>query len=135
VRAVAVDFGGKRIGIAVGESQTKVASPRPNLAASGTLARDAEAIHSLARAEEAQLVVIGLPLDESGETRLARVCRRLGEAVRALGVEVDYVDESYTSAEAEREMTDAGLKGSVRRKRSDAEAACRILERFFERSQ
>jgi RNase H-fold protein (predicted Holliday junction resolvase) len=45
---------------------------------------------------------------------------------------VDYVDESYTSSDAERDMAEAGLKGSARRKRSDAEAACRILERFFE---
>lgn len=135
MRVVAVDFGGRRIGLAVGDTGSGVASPRRNLEASGTLAKDAEAIVRFAESEKAGLIVIGLATDAEGETRQSRVCRKLGEQVAALGVEVDYVDESYTSAEAEREMLEAGLKGSERRKRSDAEAACRILERYFERAQ
>jgi putative Holliday junction resolvase len=135
MRALGIDFGGKRIGVAVGEKGTGVVSPRPNLAASGTLSKDAETIAKLAQAELADTVVIGLPLDEQGETKMSRVCRRLGDQIAALGVEVNYVDEAMTSAEAERDMTEAGLKGSERRKRSDAEAACRILERFFEGNQ
>lgn len=135
MRALGIDFGGKRIGVAVGEAGTGVVSPRPNLAASGTLSKDAETITKLAKAERADAVVIGLPLDEQGETKMSRVCRRLGEQIVALGVEVNYVDEAMTSATAERDMTEAGLKASERRKRSDAEAACRILERFFEGNQ
>jgi putative Holliday junction resolvase len=135
MRVVAVDFGGRRIGLAVGDSGVGVASPRRNLEASGTLAKDAEAIVRFAESEKAGLVVIGLATDAEGETRQSQVCRKLGERVAALGVEVDYVDESHTSAEAERDMLEAGLKGSERRKRSDAEAACRILERYFERTQ
>ena len=132
MRVLAVDFGGKRIGIAVGESDPRVVSPRQNIDASGTLAKDAEAIRAVFEKEQADMVVIGLPQDEGGETKMSRVCRKLGECLTALGVEVNYVDESLTSAEAERDMTEAGLKGSERRKRSDGEAACRILERFFD---
>jgi putative Holliday junction resolvase len=132
MRALAVDFGGKRIGIAVGEVEHGVASSRPNLEASGTLAKDAMAIRAIAQKEQADLVVIGLAMDADGETKMSRICRKLGDAVAALGTRVEYVDESFTSAEAERSMADAGLKGSERRAKSDGEAACRILERFFE---
>ena len=131
MRVLAIDFGGKRIGVAVGESDHRVASPRPNLQASGTLARDAQAIRAVMEKERADLVVVGLPTDVEGETRMSQVCRRLGQSLEALGVRVVLVDESQTSAEAERDMADAGLKGSERRHRSDAEAACRILERYF----
>ena len=131
MRALGVDFGSKRIGIAVGESVHGLASPRPNLAASGTLAKDAIAIKALADREEADFVVIGLPTDAEGETRMSRICRKLGEALVALGTEVAYVDEAHTSAETERDMVEAGLKGSDRRAKSDGEAACRILERYF----
>lgn len=132
MRALAVDFGGKRIGVAVGESHPRVTSARQNIDASGTLARDAETIVALAKREEADLVVVGLPLDEQGETKMSRVCRKLGECIEQRGLAVRYIDESFTSASAELDMLDAGLKGSERRKRSDGEAACRILERFFE---
>lgn len=130
-----MDFGGRRIGVAVGESGTGVASPRRDIEASGTLANDAAAIKKVVEAEGAALVVVGLPLDAEGETRMSRVCKKLGDAIAALGVPVEFVDEAYTSAEAERAMAEAGLKGSERRKRSDAEAACRILERFFEKAE
>jgi putative Holliday junction resolvase len=132
MRVLAVDFGGKRVGIAVGESDPRVVSPRQNIDASGTLAKDAEAIRAVFEKEQADMVVIGLTQAAGGETKMARVCRKLGECLMALGVEVNFVDESLTSAEAERDMTEAGLKGSERRKRSDGEAACRILERFFD---
>ena len=132
MRALAVDFGARRIGLATGESQHGVASARPNLEASGTLALDADAIARMAQKEEADVVVVGLPLDGGGETRMSLVCRKLGACIEERGVSVRYIDESFTSAESERVMAEAGLKGSERRKRSDGESACRILERFFE---
>ena len=131
-RALSVDFGGKRIGVAVGETGAKVATARPNIEASGTLAKDAQAIFALAAKEGADVIVVGLPTDADGETKMSRVCRKLGESIAALGARVAYIDEAFTSAEAERDMVEVGLKGSERRKRSDGEAACRILERYFD---
>jgi putative Holliday junction resolvase len=132
MRALAVDFGGKRIGIAIGESGPRVATARPNLEASGTLAKDAQAIVSMAAKEGADVIVVGLPMDADGETKMSRVCRKLGGSIAALGARVAYIDEAYTSDEAERDMVEAGLKSSERRRRSDGEAACRILERYFD---
>ena len=132
MRALGIDFGRSRIGVAVGESANGVVSPRSTIAASGTLSKDAQAISKLAKDEQATTVVLGLPLDADGETKASKIVRRLGGEIASCGLDVEYVDESMTSQDAERDMAEAGLKGSGRRKRSDAEAACRILERFFE---
>jgi putative Holliday junction resolvase len=133
MRLLGVDFGFKRIGVAVGETDVRLASPRPALAASGTLKRDAEALNQLARKEQTQAIVLGYPLGDEGEDgRMARVATQLKGHLEALGHAVHLVDESMTSVEADNAMFAAGLKASERRKRRDGEAACRILERYME---
>ena len=120
------------MGRAVGEDSRQVASPRPPLAATGKLARDASALVNWARQEEAETLVLGLPLQPGGaDSKMSAVCRKLGALIEGHGLKVLYVDESMTSVEAETAMVEAGLKGSERRGASDGEAACRILERFF----
>lgn len=132
MRLLGIDFGGKHIGVAVGDTESELCSPRKPLTASGTLAKDALAIKELVSKEEADEVVVGLALDGSGETKMSRVCRQLGERLTSLGLSVRYVDESLTSHEAETAMLQAGLKGSQIRKNVDGEAACRILVRYME---
>lgn len=132
MRLLGIDFGGRHIGVAVAETDHKIATPRKNLVASGTLAKDAQAILQIFKKEEADRLVLGLPLDQNGETKMSKVCRLLGTQLEALGVAVSYVDESMTSQEAESLMLSAGLKGSQIRKSVDGEAACRILQRFME---
>ncbi len=127
-----MDFGSKRIGLAVGEAEFGVASPKPPLAASGRLSADAERIVAEAARHGAQAIVLGLPLAEDGsDTKMAGVCRKLAEHLRELGWPVHLADERLTSVEAERAMQGAGLKASQARRRKDGEAAARILERFF----
>lgn len=132
MRALAIDFGGKHIGVASGDDVSKLCSPRKALAATGTLAKDALAIQKVMIDEDATVVVVGLPLDANGETKMSKICRQLGGKLSELGVHVKYVDESLTSLESETAMLMAGLKGSQIRKNIDSEAACRILERFWE---
>ena len=128
MRVLAVDLGRLRIGIAVGETEFRVATPRPNLTATGTLKRDAEAISVLAKKEEVERIVVGHPLNEEDE-RMARVCSQFADLMREHGWHVELVDESFTSVQADENLAD--LKGSQRRKRRDGEAAAVILERYF----
>lgn len=132
MRVLGVDWGEKRIGIATGETEPPVATPRQNIEPSGNLFRDALAVAELARVENAEAVVVGVPENSEGADRLPRLCRTLAERIRALGVLVFTVDETMTSAEAETAMAEAGIKASRRDKRRDGEAAARILERHFQ---
>lgn len=130
MRVMAVDFGGRRIGIAIGEIAFGVITPRPTLAATGTLKGDAALISKSAREEEVERIVIGVPVNEE-DGRMERVCRKLGELIAAEGMVVDYVNEAFTSEEADAELRTYGLKASERRKQRDGEAARLILERWI----
>lgn len=126
MRVVGIDLGRARIGLAVGLADARIATPRPPLSATGALARDAQALDSFARAEQAEYLILGEPKPGSRPHAL------LAEHLRAKGWLVDLVDETLTSHDGELTMSQAGLKASERRRRSDGEAACRILERWFE---
>ena len=130
---MAVDFGFKRIGLALGESEFRIATPRPAMTASGALKRDATALHAIARREEADAVVLGLPVEEDGqEGRMARICRALAGHLGEEGETVHLVNEVYSSLEAENTLAEAGVNISRRKDLRDGEAACVIVQRFFD---
>lgn len=131
MRLLGIDFGSVRIGVAVGETEVRIASPRPALDARGSIKADAEQVLQLARREEVERIVVGIPEQDEAESRQARVCRMLIDRLTELGADAVGVDESYTSVESEAALRETDLKASERRKRRDGEAACRILERYF----
>ena len=134
MRLLGIDFGFKRIGIAIAESDPEIVSARASIEASGVLKRDAERLAGIARDEKVDAVVIGLPVEESGEEgRMARICRRLGDDVERAGLRVELVDERFTSVEADSNIRNAevGMKASQRRKLKDGESARLILQRFL----
>lgn len=132
MRLIGIDFGFTRIGVAVGETEVRITTPRPAMAASGALKKDAEAIAALARREQADAVVLGLPVEQNGEEgRMARICRSLADHLRGNGLAVHLVDESMTSVAADDLLRQDGLKASQRRKLRDGEAAAMILERYL----
>lgn len=162
LRVLAVDWGSARIGLAVGESETGIASAKPNLLASGSLTGDAEAIMRAARAEGADRIVVGLPVNPlSGGTsepvlmirpptakahsdglalkpphpdldKMERLCASLAERLREGGWDVDTIDETLSSHEADTLLKQGGLKAAARSKRIDGQAAAAILQRYFE---
>ena len=130
-RYLAVDYGVKRIGLAISDPLGVIATPagfitrragkRPPIA---ELMRRAEAL-------EARGFVVGLPLDGNGdETPWSRKVRTVGdELARRTQLPVYYVDERYTTARAIRGMRDAGT--SVRDKGDVDAAAAAVLLEFF----
>ena len=133
MRVLGIDFGRLRIGVAVAETELAVATPRRPLKASGKLDTDADAIQRLAVSEEAEAVILGVPVMEQASDggRMQRVCRELGSRLEARGLRVEYVDEALTSVEAEAALRQTGLNAAKRKLRLDGEAAARILERYM----
>lgn len=126
-----VDLGRVRIGIAVLETDSGIASPRAALQASGKLKLDAGSLDALAKREAAEMIVVGLPVDPEATMRSARGATLLAGLLSELGWRTDTVDETLTSVESHAVMREVGLKASERRKRVDGEAACRILDRWM----
>ena len=121
-RVLAVDWGTRRVGLALSDALGLTAQPLPPLTlpegqdpahAPAWLAR---ALVALAAEHEAARFVLGLPLELSGARgEAAQAVDRLAEALRArTGLPVELWDERFTSALAEQSLREEG-RGSARR--------------------
>lgn len=136
MRALGIDFGTKRIGLAVSDPTGTVATPLETLKRRPGKRAPIAKMEQLGRELSADHVVVGLPLDLSGEeTPWCAEVRRVGEQLaERLGVPVSFVDERMTSVRAERAVRSMGLpKGERERKeRVDAAAAQLILQAWLD---
>ena len=133
LRYLGIDYGRRRIGLAVGEAATKIVSPSKSVRASGDLQRDAEAVLQAAQAYHVDEFVIGLPLNMDGtEGEQARVSRRFAEVLGARGGRpVHLFDERLSSFAADELLNRRDLTRKKRRARRDALAAQCMLEAFL----
>lgn len=129
MKALGIDFGEKRIGVACGDTETRLARPLVTLAAGSDPAAQ---VAEIARAEGAELIVLGLPRGLDGqETRQTAVVRAFGRTLEDVsGLRVEYTDEALTS-EAARERLLARGEDPKRGGAIDREAAAIILQDFL----
>ncbi len=136
MRALGVDFGERRIGLAVSDPTGTIASPLETVTRRRGKRPPWRRIKELAEAHDVERAVVGLPLDLTGEeNEWCAEVRTLGEELgRRLEVPVDYVDERMTSVRAERAVRSVGLKKSDREEkgRIDAAAAALILQSWLD---
>ncbi len=132
-RAVGIDLGSQRIGVAVSDGLGLTAQPHGTIARHGGK-RDLDAIAAVVQQVEAEIVVLGLPLDgEGNEGRAARSARAFAVRLRsAVPVPVDFIDESFSTVEAEDILLQANLSRAKRRKVIDRLAAALILQRWLD---
>ena len=129
---IGFDFGSRRIGVAVGETSTRIASPLGAIEAEANEARF-EAIGRIVAEWHPAGFVVGRPRHSDGsEHAVARLAEKFGRRLEArYNVPVMYVDETLTSAEAEASLrhtrTRAGTKSDV-----DALAAALILQSYLD---
>lgn len=130
---LAFDFGTKRIGIAVGDLETRHAHPFTTIATAGNRARFA-AIERLIAEWRPVLLVVGLPSRADGtEHPIGRLARRFAQRLHGrFGVRIELVDEHLTSHDAEYLLRSSGARGARLKAGLDAVAAQRILEAYFD---
>jgi putative Holliday junction resolvase len=133
-RVLALDFGTRRIGIAVSDPLRVLARPVATIERT-TLRRDLERIAALAAELEATIVVVGLPLLPSGD-RGASAVRAEAFAARlapVIAMPIVFWDESYTteSASERRRTRREGGGHASGAPGIDAEAAAVILEEWM----
>lgn len=133
-RVLALDLGSKRIGVAVSDFTGTVASPLTVIQRSKLKRHDHERIAALVRDEEAELVVIGLPLSMSGEEGPAAKAARAESAAMAtlIDVPIETYDERLSTVTAQRALTEAGVRGPAGRQVIDKIAAAVILQAFLD---
>lgn len=132
---LAIDYGLKRIGLAVGDDGSTVATPLRPIAGTGRVEDDVRAVLRAAEAYDLTAFVVGLPLNMDGtEGDQARLSRRFGDALaRAAAKPVHYVDERLSSFAAEELVQPLDLSRKKRKARLDSIAAQTILNNFLDR--
>lgn len=128
-RLVGIDYGERRIGIAVADGTLAVPV---KIIEHESRSADLDRVAVAVREQSAAAVVVGLPLLPSGDdSEQTRRCRRFGEALaRRIDVPVLYQDELLTSIDAAASVRE--LAGARTKTRVDDLAAARILQSYIE---
>lgn len=136
MRVLGIDYGERRIGVAISDPTGTFATPLPTLTRRRGKRPPMGALQALARDRGATALVVGLPLAADGtETEWCAEVRRFGDRLGgSLALDVYYVDERMTSARAERIVRSLALPRRKReqKERVDAAAAALILQRWLD---
>jgi putative Holliday junction resolvase len=132
-RVAGVDYGERRIGIAICDASRILASPFENYERQVEEA-DRQYFQRLVAAEQLVGFVVGLPVHASGqESDQSRAVRRFAAWLRAATrLPVGFVDERYTSRQADALLRGSRLTRAKRKQRRDMLAAQVILAAFLE---
>lgn len=130
---LAFDFGTRRIGVALGNTLTRVAHPLHTIDAEANAARFA-AIAALIAEWQPCLLVVGRPTHSDGAEHgmTARAERFARQLEGRFALPVRRCDERYTTLAAEAALADGGVRAAARREVRDAVAAQLILQSFFD---
>ncbi len=130
---LAFDFGTRRIGVAVGNTLTRVAQPLATVADRTDEARLA-AIATLVAQWEPQRLVVGVPVhaDGAAHATTALAQRFAGELGRRFGLPVECADERFTTQAARSAIGEAGVRGAAARAARDQVSAQLILQGWFD---
>jgi putative Holliday junction resolvase len=139
MRALALDVGSRRIGVAVSDAEGSMAHAHSVLRRVGQEG-DAAAVCQLATELEASVIVVGLPLELDGsEGHRARLVQRFVDVLQTaittldLGLSIERWDERFSTSAAERTLLEADVSRAKRRQSIDAVAAQFILQGWLDR--
>lgn len=137
-RLLCLDVGERRIGLAVGDTETGVAAPLRTYTRSGSLAAGAEAIRKVAQEQGVDALLLGLPLTEAGEAGAqAKAVREFANHLaRSVALPLHWQDERYSTQEARQRLGHGRVspkqRKRVREEHLDALAAAIILQSYLD---
>ena len=134
MRVLAVDWGERRIGLAVSDPREIIASGLETLRIR-TVDQGVDGVVRVAREVGAERVVVGLPLRmDGGRGTAAESAQRFADLVREhSGLVVETYDERLTSALSERRLRETGVRTGHAKERVDQGAAIALLESYLAR--
>jgi putative pre-16S rRNA nuclease len=137
-KILAIDYGGAAIGLAVSDIDRQMAFGRGVLRKM-TLEQIFQKIMELVEDESIVLILIGLPLGKEGEeTKQTEKIRAFAEKMsnflteNGLNIDIDYIDESFSTFEAGNILKELGVKGRDRKTTEDEMAAIILVHRYID---
>ena len=135
MRALGIDLGSKRIGVALSDSGGVLATPYEVIQRSGQVATDHRKILELAAEADVECIVVGLPLSLDGS--IGPAARAALDEAAALGATTDLPVETYderlTTVTADRSLMQMSMGAAARRKVVDKVAAAVMLQAWLDR--
>ena len=131
---LAFDFGRRRIGVAVGQQVTGSASPL-GVVRNGKEGPDWERVEQLIGEWRPARIIVGMPLHADGtRSDITELVDGFIEQIGRFGLQIETVDERYSSLEAESMLKSGratGLHGRINKEMIDTAAAVLIAERWL----
>jgi putative holliday junction resolvase len=132
-RALGIDYGAKRIGIAVSDA-LGIAATAVEVIEEANVDKAVARIAAIAKDRGVRTLVVGIPVNMDGSTHASdgQVRAFAERCAKATGLPVEYVDERLTTRQAERHLWNAGLAQKRRKARVDMVAASLLLQSWLD---
>lgn len=138
MRTLGLDFGERRIGVAISDESGLIAQPLETIVRKDARSRShLDRIQALVHEFEVVQIVVGLPLHMSGrEGDAAAAARRFGEEIRErTGMAVEFFDERWTTRQATRTLDELGIPRARQKGRLDPVAAALLLDAWLRKAE
>ncbi|MDD3653531.1 MAG: Holliday junction resolvase RuvX [Desulfotomaculaceae bacterium] len=134
MRIMGLDWGEKRIGVAVSDPMGCIAQGLEIINSKGSIKADINTIKGCAQKNNAELIVIGLPRNMDGSPgpqaeKIKAFAKRLSSIT---GLPVELWDERLTTVASEKLLIEADMSRTKRRKVIDKMAAVLILQGYLD---
>jgi len=133
LRVIALDVGDRRIGVALSDPTGLLAFPLSTITRKGH-DTDVDEVLDLAAQNDVAEIVVGMPVSLSGRkgAQAARTTAFAEDLRSRTDLPVVFVDERYSTVQAERSLRELGVQPSRDRARVDAAAAAVILQSYLD---
>ena len=135
-RVLGIDFGTRRIGLALSDPTGMVASPLPFLENTGVKPVVSK-LKEMVESQGIETVVVGLPRNMDGTygPSAEKVRDFVAQIQPAISAKIITQDERLTTSQASRDLAQMGLSQKELRKKVDSSSATLILQQFLDRTQ
>ena len=132
-RLLAIDYGARRVGLALSDPLKMIASPyRTIINNNNTIL--IEEIETIIAAEDVELTIIGLPLGMAGQkTEQTKKVEEFVDKLTDRGIIIKYEDERWSSVAAKRSMKEQNIKTGHNKDLVDQTAAAIFLQQYLDR--
>ena len=132
-RLLAIDYGARRVGLALSDPLKMIASPyRTIINNNNTIL--IEEIERIIAAEDVELTIMGLPLGMAGQkTEQTKKVEEFVDKLTARGIIIKYEDERWSSVAAKRSMKEQNIKSGHNKDLVDQTAAAIFLQQYLDR--
>ncbi len=133
MKYLGLDVGNKRIGVAFGDSDLRLATP-VDVIMRGSLEQDAQVLANLVREYDAAQLIVGLPrnMDNSQGEQAEAVIEYAQTIAERILVPIVFWDERLTTVEATKRAHETGARGKKSRRGIDALAAAVLLQDYLD---